>query len=115
MPSQTAKWQMYGTKNSPFLQSVVMGRRSLGILIVAIFVGILAGNVAGQVLAVIFDSLGLENNVAQKVLVESYVYKLNPIEINLIIMTFTLGFSIDFNVLSFLGIGIAWYYVKYSY
>ncbi len=92
-----------------------MGRRSLGILIVAIFVGILAGNVVGQVLAVIFDSLGLENNVAQKVLVESYVYRLNPIEINLIIMTFTLGFSIDFNVLSFLGIGIAWYYVKYSY
>ena len=80
-----------------------MGRRSLGILLVAIFVGILAGNVVGQVLAVIFDSLGLENNVAQKVLVDSYVYKLNPIEINLIIMTFTLGFSIDFNVLSFLS------------
>ena len=91
---------MYGTKNSPFLQSVVMGRRSLGILIVAIFVGILAGNVVGQVLGVIFDNLGLENNVAQKVLVESYVYKFNPIEINLIIMTFTFGFSLSFNVLS---------------
>ena len=93
-----------------------MGRRSLGILIVAIFVGILAGNVVGQVLGVVFDNLGLENNVAQKVLVESYVYKLDPpIEINLIIMTFTFGFSLSFNVLSFLGIGIAWYYVKYSY
>ena len=92
-----------------------MGRRSLGILIVAIAIGILAGNVVGQILAVIFDGLGLENNVVEKVLIESYVYKLNPIEINLIIMTFTLGFSIDFNVLSFLGIGVAWYYVKYSY
>ena len=92
-----------------------MGRKSLGILIVAIVIGILAGNVVGQVLAVIFDGLGLENNVAEKVLIESYVYKFNPIEINLIVMTLTLGFSLNFNVLSFLGIGIAWYYVKYSY
>ena len=92
-----------------------MGRKSLRILIVAIFVGIIAGNVVGQVLAVIFDGLGLQNNVVEKVLIESYVYKLNPIEINLIIMTLTLGFSLDFNVLSFLGIGLAWYYVKYSF
>ncbi|MDE2699357.1 MAG: DUF4321 domain-containing protein [Gemmatimonadetes bacterium] len=92
-----------------------MGRKSLGILIVAIVIGILAGNVVGQILAVIFDGLGLENNVVEKVLIESYVYKLNPIEINLIVMTLTLGFSLNFNVLSFLGIGIAWYYVKYSY
>ena len=92
-----------------------MGRKSLGILIVAIFVGIIAGNVVGQVLAVIFDGLGLQNDVVEKVLIDSYVYKLNPIEINLIIMTLTLGFSLDFNVLSFLGIGLAWYYVKYSF
>ena len=92
-----------------------MGRKSLGILVVAIVVGIIAGNVVGQVLAVIFDGLGLQNNVVEKVLIESYVYKLNPIEINLIIMTLTLGFSLDFNVLSFLGIGLAWYYVKYSF
>ncbi|MXX13661.1 MAG: DUF4321 domain-containing protein [Gemmatimonadetes bacterium] len=92
-----------------------MGRKSLGILIVSIVIGILAGNVVGQILAVIFDGLGLENNVVEKVLIESYVYKLNPIEINLIVMTLTLGFSLNFNVLSFLGIGIAWYYVKYSY
>ncbi len=92
-----------------------MGRRSLGILIVAILIGILAGNVVGQVLAVIFDGLGLDNNVVEKVLIDSYVYKLKPIEVNLIVMTLTFGFSLNFNVLSFLGIGIAWYYVKYSY
>jgi flagellar basal body-associated protein FliL len=92
-----------------------MGRKSLGILIVAILIGILAGNVVGQVLAIIFNGLSLENNVVEKVLIDSYVYKLNPIEINLIVMTLTLGFSLDFNVLSFLGIGLAWYYVKYSY
>ena len=92
-----------------------MGQKSLGILIVAILIGILVGNVVGQVLAVIFNGLGLDSNVVEKVLIDSYVYKLNPIEINLIVMTLTLGFSLNFNVLSFLGIAIAWYYVKYSY
>lgn len=93
-----------------------MGRKSVGLLIVAIIVGILAGNVIGQFLGVIFDILGLQNNVVQKVLVEPLVqYEFYPIRLNLIILTFTFGFSLYFNILSLLGIGAAWYYVKYSY
>jgi hypothetical protein len=93
-----------------------MGRRSVGLLIVAIFVGILAGNIVGAVLSVVFEALGLENNVVQKVLVDSLVqYEFYPMRLNLMIMTLTFGFSLNFNVLSLLGIGTAWYYVKYSY
>ena len=92
-----------------------MGRRSLGFLIVAIFVGILAGSIVGQIMGVAFESLGLHNNVVQKVLVESFRYEFYPMRFNLIILTFTFGFSINFNILSLLGIGTAWYYVKYSY
>ena len=93
-----------------------MGRRNVGFLIVAIFVGILAGNIVGEVLGVLFENLGLQNNVVQKVLVDPLVqYEFYPMRLNLIVMTVTLGFSLDFNVLSLLGIGTAWYYVKYSY
>lgn len=93
-----------------------MGRRSVGFLIVAIFIGILAGNVVGQFLGVIFNTLGLQNNVVQKVLVEPLVqYEFYPMRMNLIILTLTFGFSLNFNILSLLGIGTAWYYVKYSY
>ncbi len=92
-----------------------MRQKNLGVLIVAIAIGILAGSAVGEILAVVFDSLGLQNNVVEKVLVNSYAYEFYPIRLNLIIMTLTFGFSLDFNVLSFLGIGIAWYYVKYSY
>ena len=92
-----------------------MSKRSVEFLIVAIFIGVLAGSIMGQVLAVVFDSLGLQNNVVEKVLVKSYSYEFYPIRLNLIIMTLTFGFSLDFNVLSLLGIGAAWYYVKYSY
>ena len=92
-----------------------MRQKNLGVLIVAIAIGILAGSAVGEILAAVFDSLGLRNNMVEKVLVNSYAYEFHPVRLNLIIMTLTFGFSLDFNVLSFLGIGIAWYYVKYSY
>ena len=93
-----------------------MGRRSIGFLIIAVFVGILTGNIVGGVLGVIFDSLGLQGNVVQKVLVDPLVqYEFNPMHLNLFVMSLTFGFSLNFNVLSLLGIGTAWYYVKYSY
>ena len=93
-----------------------MGKRSVGILVIAIFVGMLAGNIVGEGLIVVFDNLGLQNNVVQKVLVDPlYQYEFYPMRLNFIVMTLTLGFSINFNVLSLIGIGTAWYYVKYSY
>ena len=93
-----------------------MGRKSIGVLIIAIFIGVLAANVLAAALNVIFESLGLQNNVVQKVLVDPLVeYKFGPIPLNLIIVSLTFGFSLNFNVLSLLGIGTAWYYVKYSY
>ena len=92
-----------------------MDRKRVGVLIIAIVVGVLAGSIIGQILAVVFDNLGLQNNVVEKVLVKSYPYEFYPVRLNLIILTLTFGFSIDFNVLSLLGIGAAWYYVKYSY
>ncbi len=91
-------------------------RLNVGFLIVAIFVGMLAGNIIGEMLSLVFDNLGLQNNVVQKVLVDPlYAYDFYPMRLNLIVMTLTLGFSINFNVLSLIGIGTAWYYVKYSY
>ena len=93
-----------------------MGRRSIGFLIIAIFVGILTGNIVGGVLGVVFDSLGIQGNVVQKVLVDPLVqYEFYPMRLNLFVMSLTFGFSLNFNVLSLLGIGTAWYYVKYSY
>ena len=93
-----------------------MDKRSLGFLVVAIFIGMLAGNIIGGGLSAVFDYLGLQNNVVQKVLVDPlYEYDFYPMRLNFIVMTLTLGFSINVNVLALLGIGAAWYYVKYSY
>lgn len=94
----------------------MMGKKSTGLLIVAIFIGILAGNTLGALIGVVFENLGLQDNVVKKVLVDPlYQYDSGQIPLNLIVIKFTFGFSLNFNVLSLLGIGTAWYYVKYSY
>ena len=93
-----------------------MGKRSVGFLILAAFIGVMAGNILGGLLGVVFDSLGLQDNVVQKVLVDPLVkYDSGEIPLNLILIKFKFGFSLNFNVLSLLGIGTAWYYAKYSY
>ena len=93
-----------------------MKNKNVGLLIVAIFLGILASQVFGAVLNVIFGSLGLEDNMVSKVLVDPLVaYEFYPIRLNLLVMTVTFGFSLNLNVLSLIGIGTAYYYVKYSY
>ncbi len=93
-----------------------MNDKSIGLLIVTIFLGILASQVFGAVLNLVFGSLGLEDNMVSKVLVDPLVaYEFYPMRLNLMVMTLTLGFSLDFNVLSLIGIGTAYYYVKYSY
>ena len=93
-----------------------MDKRSLGFLVVALFIGILTGSLIGECLGVVFDYLGLQNNVVQKVLVDPlYEYEFYPMRLNFIVVSLTFGFSIDVNVLALLGIAASWYYVKYSY
>ncbi|MDE2889110.1 MAG: DUF4321 domain-containing protein [Gemmatimonadota bacterium] len=93
-----------------------MKNKSVGHLIVAIFVGILASRVFGAVLNLVFGGLGLEDNMVSRVLVDPLVaYEFYPMRVNLLVLTLTLGFSLDFNVLSLIGIGTAYYYVKYTY
>jgi len=93
-----------------------MGRRGVGRLIVALFVGVLVGNAAGEVLKLLFQAVGLSQSVVEKVLVEPLVrYEFFPSRVNLIILTFTFGFTLNFSLFSVLGMGLAWYYFKYSY
>lgn len=92
-----------------------MGKKNIGILILAIFVALLAASIAGEILNVLFESLGLQNIVVQRVLVSAAEYEFGPLKFDLIIVSLTFGFTVQLNVLSLLAIGTAWYYVKYSY
>ncbi len=93
-----------------------MGRRNIVHLVVALFIGVLVGNMAGEVLKILFQAVGLSQSVVQKVLLDPLVqYEFSPIPLNLIILTLTFGFTLDFSLFSLMGMGVAYYYFKYSY
>ena len=89
-----------------------MPGKSIGILIVTLFVGVLIGSALGQLLGLFLP----EDHIVAKALVEPLItYAAGPWDINLIIIVLTFGFKIHINFFSILGIVGAWYYNKYSY
>ena len=67
------------------------------------------GTVLGEVLAYI-----LPEGVVKEFFLRSAEFGLGPATLNLVILTFTLGFSIKLNVISVLGIGIAAYFLRWA-
>ena len=93
-----------------------MRHKGLGLLIIALLVGVLAGNIIGELFGVIFHAVGVpRESVIGRVLVKPlFVYEFAPTKLNVIVFTLTIGFTLNFNSLSLLGMGIAWYYFKYA-
>ncbi|MFC1551750.1 DUF4321 domain-containing protein [Candidatus Latescibacterota bacterium] len=89
-----------------------MKGKSVGMLIVTLFVGILIGSAVGQLLGLFLPS----DHIVVKALVSPLVsYVAGPWDLNLIIIVFTFGFTLNINFFSIIGIVAAWYYHKYSY
>ena len=89
-----------------------MQRKGLGILIVTLFVGILIGSAIGQLLGLFLPT----DHIVVKALVSPLVkYIAGPWDLNLIIIIFTFGFTLNINFFSIIGIVGALYYHKFSY
>jgi len=89
-----------------------MRGKSVGMLIVALFVGVLIGSAMGQLLGLFLPS----EHIVVKALVSPLIsYIAGPWDLNLIIIVFTFGFTLHINFFSIIGIVGAWYYHKYSY
>lgn len=89
-----------------------MTGKSVGMLIVTLFVGILIGSAVGQLLGLFLPS---DHKVAEAIVSPLVSYIAGPWDINLIIIVFTFGFKLNINFFSIIGIVGAWYYHKYSY
>ncbi len=89
-----------------------MPRKGLGTLIVTLAVGLLVGGSVGKLLGIFLSP----DHIVSRALVQPLLeYTAGPWDINLIVLVPTLGFSVDINFFSILGILGAWYYHKYSY
>ncbi len=89
-----------------------MNRKSLGTLIVTLFVGILIGSSIGQLLGLFLPQ---EHIVVEALVSPLLSYVAGPWDLNLIIIVLTFGFTININFFSIIGIVGAWYYHKYSF
>jgi len=83
-------------------------QRSAGVLIITLIVGTLAATVIGSILA---GFIG-RSSVVYQVLLRGYDYAFGPVVLNLVLFSFTLGFTITFNLLTILGMLAAYNYWK---
>ena len=83
--------------------------RSTGVLIITLVIGIFAATVVSVILNGLIDHSG----VVYRVLLNYFEYNVGPATIDLVMVSFTLGFVIKINFLTVLSMFAAYYYWKY--
>jgi|TARA_B110000196_G_scaffold218155_1_gene187402 hypothetical protein len=83
-------------------------------LILILFVSAIGGSVIGESLRLILRFIA-EDTIVEKALLNYISYDIGPHMLNLIILSFQFALTLNFNVMTLLGIFVGWYYFKYSY
>jgi len=83
-------------------------KRGLGVLLISIVVGILLGSLLGELIGFVCPS-----GVVKDFFLKSITPEFGPINVNLLVVAFTLGFSLKLNIVSVLGVFIAIYYLRW--
>ena len=85
-----------------------MRKRSLGILILFLFLGAIIGSALGKLIALI-----LPDGVVKQFFIRSAIIGFDPVTINLGFISFTFGFEFILNVIGVVGIAIAAYLLRW--
>jgi len=83
-------------------------RRSLGYVILVLFLGALIGSALGEVIGVV-----LPDGVVKQFFLNSVSGGIEPATLNAVLFTFTVGFTIKLNVIGVIGIVIAAYILRW--
>ena len=86
-------------------------RRPLAVVALIIFLGIIVGTVAGEVIGLLLP----EGKVIRDVFVNSTKLYVGPFTVDLVVFSFTLGFALRVNLMSAVGIFVValmlrWYW-----
>ncbi len=85
-----------------------MRKRSLGIIILFLFLGTIIGSALGELIALL-----LPEGVVKQFFIRSATIGFDPVTINLGFITFTLGFKFILNVIGVVGIAFAAYLLRW--
>lgn len=75
-------------------------KRRIGMVALVFFLGVVLGSVVGELIGLLLP----EGNVIRELFVSGKEFKVGPADIDLIVFTFTIGFSLKVNLVSVLGI-----------
>ena len=75
-------------------------RRPLAAIALILFLGVVVGTVLGEVVGLILP----EGKVIRDVFVESTDFHVGPVHLDLVVFSFTFGFSLRVNLMSVVGV-----------
>ena len=86
-------------------------KRPLAVVALILFLGIVVGTVVGETIGIMLP----EDKVIRKVFVNSTDFNVGPLHIDLVVFSFTFGFSLRVNLMSALGVFVVsvllrWYW-----
>jgi hypothetical protein len=78
----------------------VPAKRRIGLVALIFFLGVILGSVVGELIGMLLP----EENVLRQLFVSGAEFEVGPFHCNLIVFSFTIGFSLKVNLVSVLGI-----------
>lgn len=75
-------------------------KRRIGLVALVFLLGVVLGSVVGELIGLLLP----EGNVIRELFTTGKEFSMSPVTFNLIVFTFTIGFSIKVNLISVLGI-----------
>ena len=86
-------------------------RRPLAVVALMLFLGIVVGTVVGEVIGLVLP----QDKVIRQVFVNSTDFHIGPVHIDLVVFSFTFGFSLRVNLMSAIGVFVVsillkWYW-----
>lgn len=84
-------------------------RRPLAFITLILFLGIVVGTVVGEAVGLILP----EGKVVRDVFVNATELHVGPLHVDLVVFSFTLGFSLRVNLMSALGIFVVFMFLRY--
>ncbi len=86
-----------------------MIKRRIGFVAMVFFLGVILGGVVGETIGFLLP----EGNLIRELFVSGKELQIGPVYCNLIVLTFTFGFSIKVNLVSVLGIILVAFLLKW--
>ena len=86
-------------------------RRSLALVALLLFLGIVVGTVLGEAIGLIMP----EGKVVRDVFVNATELHVGPVHVDLVVFSFTLGFSLRVNLMSVIGIFSVLVFLRYAW